>query len=192
MEQPNYVLRTNEAVLMPVQDSKGKRFLKIGVSTVLGILVLGSLFFGDNLFMELSGTTRLLLIILAIGVLLFGTKREDVPSPMELQFFDDYLILYLPKRYYSRRITRREVNKLKYSDITKCVYNARLQRVHIYGGGVSEWYNYDAKGNLPDKPTKTNAYDEGLIYFRTLFATDVDFKKEIEEHSPLTVIVENS
>lgn len=40
---------------------------------------------------------------------------------MELQFFDDYLVLYLPKRYYGKHLTRMQINKMKYSDITKCV-----------------------------------------------------------------------
>lgn len=32
----------------------------------------------------------------------------------------------------------------------------------------------------------------GLLYFNTKFAIDVDFKTEIEKHSPIQVIVENS
>lgn len=36
-----------------------------------------------------------------------------------------------------------------------------------------------------------NNYTAGLIYFDTWLATDVDFKAEIKNHSPIQVIVEN-
>lgn len=45
---------------------------------------------------------------------------------------------------------------------------------------------------LPQKPTKIRKCDSGLLYFNIQFATDIDFKKEIETHSPIEVIIENS
>lgn len=110
---------------------------------------------------------------------------------MELQFYDDHLVLYLPKRYFSNRVTRKQIGTMKYSDITKCVYKTKSQRIHIYGDGHAVWYNYKKDGTLPVKPTKDHYFTEGLFYFNTSLATDIDFKKEIEEHSPLKVIIEN-
>lgn len=192
MSEPNYVIKTNEAVLMPTKQSSGFTFLKMGVWIVVAVIVFGSLLFQDNLFLELSWTTRVLLIVLALGVTFLGGKTEYAPSPMELQFFDDHLVLYLPKRYYSKRVTRMEINQMKYSEITKCVYKAKSQRIHLYGNGTSTWYNYKADGTIPQTPTQVRNYTAGLIYFNTRLATDVDFKAEIESHSPIQVIVENS
>ena len=113
MNRPNYVIRTNEAVLVPIEQSRGLKFLKIGVWIVVAVIVIGSLLLQSNLFSELSWTARVLLVVLALGVTFYGGKKEYAPSPMELQFYDDYLVLYLPKRYYSKRITRMEINQLK-------------------------------------------------------------------------------
>lgn len=192
MNKPNYVIQINEAVLIPTKQSSGFTFLKIGVWIVVGVIVLGSLIFQDNLFSELSWTARVLLIVLALGVTFLGGKKEYAPSPMELQFFDDHLILYLPKRYYSKRVTRMEINQMKYSEITKCVFKTKSQRIHFYGNGTSTWYNYKADGTISQTPTQVRNYTAGLIYFNTQLATDVDFKTEIENHSPIQVIVENS
>ena len=192
MNKPNYVIQTNEAVLIPTKQSSCFTFLKTGVWIVVTVIVLGSLLFQDNLFSELSWTARVLLIVLAFGVTFLGGKKEYAPSPMELQFFDDHLVLYLPKRYYSKRVTRMEINQMKYSEITKCVYKTKSQRIHLYGNGTSTWYNYKADGTIPQAPTQVRKYTAGLIYFNTQLATNIDFKIEIENHSPIHVIVENS
>jgi hypothetical protein len=191
MENYNYVLKTNEAVLKPVLVNKWKIVLKNCIWAIVGVIILASFIFQDNLFSELSWPARIFLILLAIGFGFYGGEKEYVPSPMELYFYDDRLILYLPKRYLSRRVTRKNINIMKYADITKCVYKSKSQRIHIYGDGQSIWYNYKKDGTLPSKPTEDRTFTRGLIYFNTRLATDIDFIKEIEEHSPLKVIVEN-
>lgn len=192
MENPNYILKTNEAVLMPKNQSNSLGFIKIGVWIVVAVIVLGSLVFQDNLFAELTWTTRMLLIAVAIGVIFVGSKKENVPSPMELQFYDDYLIIYRPKRYYSKKVTRMEVNKMRYSDIRRCVYKAQSKRVHIYGDVTATWYNYDKNGVVSQTPTYNRIVSDTLCYFSTRCATDVDFKQIIEAYSPVQVTVENS
>lgn len=192
MNNANYILKTNEAVLMPTEVNRCKSTLKICIWVVIGIIILGSFIFQDNLFTELSGIVRIFLIVLAVGFGFYDGKKEYAPSPMELQFYDDRLVLYLPKRYYSNRVTRKQINTMRYIDISKCVYKTRSNRIHIYGAGQSVWYNYKKDGSLPSKPTEERSFTQGLIYFNTQLATDVDFIKEIEEHSPIRVIVENS
>jgi hypothetical protein len=192
MNNANYILKTNEAVLMPTEVNKGKSIMKICVWVIIGIIILGSFIFQDNLFAELSWPVRIFMIVLAVGFGFYGGKKEYTASPMELQFYDDRLVLYLPKRYYSNRVTRKQINTMRYADISKCVYKTKSNRIHIYGDGQSVWYNYKKDGSLPSKPTEERSFTQGLIYFNTQLATDVDFKKEIEEHSPIQVIVENN
>lgn len=81
---------------------------------------------------------------------------------------------------------------MKYSEITKYVLKTQSQRVHLYGNGTSTWYKYKQDGSISPKPTQVRTYKGGLIYFNIQFATDVDFVKEIEEHSPIKVIIENN
>ena len=45
MENPNYVIKTNEAVLVPKKQSSGFTFLKTGVWIVVAVIVIGSLLF---------------------------------------------------------------------------------------------------------------------------------------------------
>lgn len=192
MDNPNYVLKTQEAVLVPVNQGVGLRFLKMGVWIVVAIIVIGSFIFQLNLFSELSWTARCLLIVLAVGVSFIGGKKTDVPSPIELQFYDSYLIVYRPKRYYSKKVTRKEINKMLYSDIKRCVYKVNSQRLQIYGNVAATWYNYDANGVVSSTPNYNRMVTDTLCYLSTRCAPNVDFKTEIESHSPIKVIVENS
>lgn len=86
MEKPNYVLRTNEAVLMPVNQGNGLLVFKICVWIVVALTVLGSIVFQDNLFSELSWTSRIFLIILVIGVTLYGGKKNISHPPWNFSF----------------------------------------------------------------------------------------------------------
>ena len=192
MDNLNYAIKTYEAVLMPIEDNKGKIWLRNCVWAIIGIIIIGSFVLDINIFKEISWTVRIYLIILAIGFGFYGEKKEYVPSPMELQFYDDYLVLYLPKRYYSRKVTRKQINTMKYSEISKCVLKNKSNRIQIYGNGNSVWYNYKKDGSIPSKPTEERRFTEGMIYFNIQFASEIDFKEEIESHSPLRVIVENS
>lgn len=187
--EPKYIFKTNEAVLVS-KNSKLFSIIKVTVWVVVAILLIGSVLFQDNLFAELDGRNKVILIILAIGVTFFG-KREDVPSEIQLQFFDDHLIIFRPKRFYSKRVTRMEVNKMMYSDITKCVIKEKSKRVHIYGDVSAKWYNFDSRDVVSPTPTYDRLVKDTLCYFSTRCATDVDFKRVIEENSPIRVIVED-
>ena len=81
---------------------------------------------------------------------------------------------------------------MKYSEISKCVLKNKSNRIQIYGNGNSVWYNYKKDGSIPSKPTDERWFTERMIYFNIQFASHIDFKEEIESHSPLKVIVENS
>lgn len=140
----------------------------------------------------MNGVIVALLIGLSLAILLYSPKKEYKPSEMELQFYDDKLILYRPRRYYDESTTRKEFCEMKYSDITECVFKTRSCRIHIYGDGVTTWYNMKKDGNFPEQPSKANRYKKGLVYFSTRCATDVDLVKEIEAHSPLRVSIENN
>lgn len=188
-EQPNYVLKFNSVASKKLEDEMSK-FKKPVVFIIIAI-IFGSIIFGENLFVELSWTARIILIGLAIAVL-FSGKSEDVEVPSELQFYNDYFILYRPQFYYGN-VSRREYLKMEYKNVSECVYEKSTysKLIKIYGDGRSIWYNFKKDGTLPTQPTRDNTYTGGLIFFNTYINPDIDFVKEIEEHSPIKVIVNN-
>lgn len=192
MEQPNYVLQTNEGVLKPDDPSVVNYYLRKAVISIVLIALLLSLLFGENLFREFTWTARILLFVIGI-IAFFGYGKEHYePSPMELQFYNDYMVFYKPKRYYTPRRSRKEYDQLYYKDITKVLYKVGAKRLHIYGNMHSVWYNYRQDGTIGTTPDYDRHVKGGICYFSTVCAENVDFVHEIESHSPLKVIVETN
>lgn len=190
-QQPNYVLKFNETDSRKVKDRN--YYIKKTVVIIIAIIVIFSIIFGENLFLELSWTARILLIAIALGILFTG-KKDDVPSPAELRFYDDYLLLFLERKYYSERSIKQEYLKMKYSDITKVKYlpNTSNKRFQIYGNGHSLHYDLKKDGNISKKASRDKMFEKGMIYFSTNLNQNIDFIKEIEEHSPLKVEIDNT
>ncbi|RDU37315.1 hypothetical protein DRW41_05540 [Neobacillus piezotolerans] len=191
MEKPHYVLKANEGVLVPKNEDSPLSKLKLPIWIIVGTILLGSLIFQDNLFSELSWSSRILLIALAIGVSFAGGNKR-VASPFEIQFYDYYLIVYRDKYYYSKRVTRKELYKFLFKDITKCQYRRVTKRINIFGDVEAIWYNYNKDGSLPEKPTYHRMVKNGICYFYTSEAPEVDFVEEIENHSPIKVVIDDN
>ena len=185
------MLKFNETDSKKVKDSN--YFIKKTVVIIIAIIVILSIIFGENLFLELSWTARVLLIALALGILFTG-KTEDVPSPAELRFYDDYLVLFLHRKYYSERSIKQEYLEMKYNDITKVKYlpNTSNKRFQIYGNGRSIHYDVKKDGSLSKQPSRDKLFQNGMIYFSTNLNQNIDFIKEIENHSPLKVESDNT
>ena len=183
--QPNYVLKFNESVRKTVKDTNYK--IKMAVLIIIGIIIVGSLIFQDNLFTELGWTARIILISLFIGTLFTG-KTEKIKSPIEIRFYDDYLVVYREKRFYSKKVSRMEYNQFFYKDITSCEYNVNVKRIDIVGKINATWYDYNKDGNIPQNPTYNRTVDGGICYFYTDLEPELDIIKEIEEHSSVKVI----
>ncbi|WP_428909701.1 hypothetical protein [Niallia sp. Krafla_26] len=191
MEKPNYVLKANEGVLVPKNENLPLGKIKLAVWIVVGVIILGSLLFQDNLFSELSGTAQVLLVVLAIGVSFTGGTKM-VSSPFEIRFYDDYLVVYREKKTYNKKVSRKEYDKFYYKDITKCQYRTKSKQINIYGDTEATWYNYNKDGSLPEKPSYQRTVKGGLCWFYTSLSPEVDFVSEIEKHSPIKVVVEES
>ena len=190
MNKPLYVLKFNEAVRMPKNGNGKLGKVKVAVWVIAAIIVIASFVFQENMFKELSSTVRVLLVALCIGTLSVGGS-EKVPSEMELQFYDDYLVVFRDKHYYSNSVIRREYDKFAYSDIKRIQFRTVTKRINIFGIVEGIWYNYQKDGSLPQTPTYHKTTDS-ICYFYTDFASNVDFVSEIETHCPVKVTVDNS
>jgi hypothetical protein len=165
MSNPNYVIETHETVSMPTGKNQPFATLRIVVWVIIAVIILGSFVFGDNLFSELSWTARMILIALAIGTVFWGPKSEPVASPLEIRFYSDYLVVFREKRYYSRKVSRKEYNKFFYSDISKIEYDYRIKRLDFIGKIDAMWFNYNKDGSVPQNPTYHRIVDGGICYF---------------------------
>lgn len=175
----------------PKQSTAMKVVKIVTVLLIAGILI-GSLFAHKNLFMAMPVIVRVLIVLLVIGVLILVLRKKDTESPMELQFYNNHLVLYRPMKYYSGQKARQELNTIKYNEVTDCVYKAKTQRLEIYGSVQATWYQYYKNGKMAQSPTSDRYVKDTIVFFRTNFAKDIDFKKEIESHSTIKVRVENN
>ncbi|MFS0675158.1 hypothetical protein [Ornithinibacillus sp. 179-J 7C1 HS] len=189
MEKPNYVLKANEGVIVPKNENF--RMIKKAVWIVVIVIVIGSIIFQDDLFGELSWSGRIMLVVLALG-LSFAGGNKRVPSPFEIQFYDDYLIVYREKKYYNKNLIRKEYDKFFYKDITKCQYRAQTKQINIYGVIEGIRYKYRKDGTLPEKPNYHRTTNGGISWFYTTESPEIDFVTEIEKHSPVKVVVEDN
>ncbi|GGA79709.1 hypothetical protein [Ornithinibacillus halotolerans] len=187
-EKPNYILKANEGVIVPKNDNFSK--LKKVVWIIVGLVIIGSFIFQENIFSELTWSARIMLIVLAIGVSFAGGNKM-VPSPFEIQFYDDYLIVYREKHYYSKKHFKKEYNKFCYKDIKEFKYRTVSKKMNIIGVGEFTWYNYNQDGTLPEKPS-FHKKGSGITWFYTSEAPEVDFVAEIEKNSPIKVSLNES
>lgn len=189
MENPIFVLRTNESAWAPTQNAKQVVFAKNAVRVIFVILLLGSFVFGDNLFGELSLTAKALLIALFLGTCFIKT-REKVAKPFEIRFYDDHLVLYRENRYYSPKLSRMEFDKFLYKDIKKILYRPETHRLNIYGIVEGKWYNYNKDGSLPEKPSYHKTTDS-FSYFYTNESPEIDFVALFEKYTSVKVTIQD-
>ncbi|MBR1454227.1 MAG: hypothetical protein IJ593_06240 [Lachnospiraceae bacterium] len=141
------------------------------------------------MFGELTWSTRLLFISLCLGTL-FINDYERAPSPFEIWFYDDYLILFRDRHYYTGGVTRREYDKFLYKDIKEIQYRTQTKRVNIYGIVEGTWYDYNKDWTIPTEPTYHKTTDS-IAYFYTDFLNN-DIVNVIESHCPIKVTVDNT
>ena len=189
MENPIYVLRTNESAWAPTQNAKQVVFAKNAVRVIFVILLLGSFVFGDNLFGELSLTAKALLIALFLGTC-FIKDKQKVAKPFEIRFYADYLELYRKRRYYSPKVSRKELSKFMYKDIEEIVFRTGTHRLNIYGIMECICYKYNRDGSLPEKPCYHKTTDS-LAYFYTNEAPEVNFVEVFEKYTPVKVTIQD-
>lgn len=184
MEVPNYVIKTSEALWVP-KDDKVSGIRKI-IFITIGVMIVASILFQVNIFMEMSFQVRIIYIGLILWALANGGSVR-MPSEMEIQFYDDYLIIYNEKKYYSKKLSRKCIDKIYYKDVKQCQYRISKKRINIYGIVEKIRYDYRKDGTISEEPDVKHVVDGGCFFYTAL--SNVDFVKEIEEHSPLKVEV---
>ena len=188
MEEPVYVCKDTELVRKPKNPNKALYIIKVSLWIIVLIIIVMSLIFKENIMSSFTWSTEVLLIVTLVGVSVASGGEVRVPSAIEIRFYKDYFEVYREARYYSRTVTRREINKFYYSDISKIEYRIPTQKIDIFGRGDFEWFNYRRDGSLPPKPSYHKKID-GLCYFYKNPNSTVDYKILFEKYSPIKVSI---
>lgn len=190
MEEPYYVLRAYEGVRVPKNDTLALYYLKKAVWWIIILLVVLSLIFKDNLFRAMNAGALVLLVCVFLRVRTL-TKEAFVPSPFEIRFYADYMVIYREKYYYHTKLSRKQYDKFYYKDIRQCLYKKISHRMNIFGIVEGIWYDYRKDGTVPDQPTYHKTTDS-MCYFYTNMAPDIDFVAELERHIPVKVTIRDN
>ena len=188
MNIPNYILKAQSAERVPKEMSKVDSILKKVIIAIIILIILGSLIFRENLFFEISWTARIILIVLAVMYIPKGGKVFQ-PFPMEIRFYDEYCEFYFSKIYYNKKLQCQEIQTMKYDNL-RLKYVEKYARLEIRGDGNRVTYNYDKNMNLPTKPSSNRDFKNGCFLVHIQVFEEIDIVKEIEEHSPIKVVVE--
>lgn len=188
MEEPYYVLKTNERVMIPQNDTIALYYLKKILWIIYAIVIIWSIAEQEFILWEVSKAACISLAIATIAVSGMS-KRENKPAPLELRFYQEYLVVCRMKHYYDTRLTRMEFDKFYYKDIRKCQYKTIAKRILIFGIVEGTWYKYEKDGKISEQPVYHKTV-EGMTSFYTDMAPEIDFVSEIEAHSPIRVTIE--
>lgn len=186
--EPKYVLRTVENIR--VYKNAKAAAIKKAVGMICGVMLIGSLAFGKNLFGELSLIVEVLLLGLVIGAFV-KNQKEFSPFPLELYFYEDRIEIHKPHVPYDNGKIKRELYVFKYADHPTFTYGQRTKYMTIRGIARGEWYLHTKDGTVSPTPERIRENIKGICYF---FVGDpkIDIVGEIEQHAPIKVTVENN
>lgn len=188
MDQPVYVIKSVESVWTYKYNGKIYDVLKKVVWILVILFIISSLFFHKNTFMELAFGIRLLLIIMSVIILGTAYATEKTPSPFEIRFYEDYMVVYREKYYYDRNLSRKEYDKFFYKDIERIQYKKNIERYNIYGLVEWEYWNYRKDGTLSERSNGHKTV-KGMCSFYTSKLADVDYKKWFELYTSRKVTI---
>ena len=130
-------------------------YMRRALIGLIVVFIFFSFVFGENLFAELGAGSLMLLIAVVINLFFNNSCSKEEYYDIEFKFFENYLLLYRNKRYYTPKVTRRDF--YTYRNISKVEYDDRLGRLDIHGDLEAISYNYNKDGSLPKNPSKCNS-----------------------------------
>lgn len=186
MNRPIFTINTVESVKMPGENGGIYRILKGIIWGTIVLMILCSVILGTNLFSEISLLPKVFLIGLVISSFSWD-KKNKAPSPIEIQFYNEYLIIFRNKRYYDKRVSRKEYNKFRYSDIDRIEFEPEFKRFALTGIIDAKWFNYRKDGTLPDEPTYHRTVEDGICFFYLFSDDEEQIIEKLEQFSNMKV-----
>lgn len=186
-ESIKHIVSFNEAIPVKSSNQGVVKIIKIAIWSVIGILIVGTIISGDNLFLELNPMALFLLACMLFSTIFLG-KSTMQAAPMEILFFDDYLIMHKCKHYYSKKLSREEFDKIYYKDISRLKWNEVTQQITFQGLFELEWYKYNKDGSVEAVASYTKTIDTMRCFYFHL-CPEVDFLDLFKKYVPCDVNV---
>lgn len=181
MDTPNYILRTNQIMsVVKIQILDRIQALLM----LLTIFIVGGWIFGFSLVLIIPLQIRLLIIAISIGIYSIPNKKS-ILAPFEIQFYDDYLIIY-HERYHPVP-DRKLYEKIFYRDIQRCQYKRKEKKFEIFCIVQRIFYIEERNGRYSDALPKLPK--RSMCVFYTNVEPIIDFVQEIQSHSPIEVTI---
>lgn len=184
-ENSKYTLKLNYLQKITAKNLGYKLRIIAIVIVILAFFV--QVIFPDNPFIKLSWKTILLLVVL-LFFLMFTVKKEKINTPMEIRFFDDYLVIYLEKIYSYNNKIQQGYYKFLYSDITFFECDAKANKIKITGNKFITTYSYNKDGSIQQNPTFESMWP-GDLELEFGIESNLNIVEEIEHHSPIKINV---
>ena len=188
MNEPLETLHLQEGRLYPVpwkrRDFRGKlRPFIFGMAALIAVL---SLLLWDNLFMELSKSSRTAIIALVIYALLADVD-EWVPSEVDWMFYDDRIEVFRKRVRRGRNFYRQEWQCMYYSDMTRIKRRLNAKSLEIEGRLHGIYKEYDKKtGQLQERVAWDKTVNAALNFYYGFMDIDMVVQK-LEKYTPLKV-----
>lgn len=179
--EPIYVYQFKEMVNYPKSEKWALRVkIRNAYFIILLLIFVFSLFFGENLLKEMDWTYKIILLCIGIGLCNTGGHKR-IPSDIEIQFFDEYMLVYKDKIPYNPKKSRREYEKCFYTDIKNMEYRTNTKRLNIDAKYEGTYYNYK-NGILEEKPAYHKTVD-ALIWFYPGEAYQTEIIEMLEKYT---------
>lgn len=195
--EPKHTITLKEVTVItkPYTGIRGMlcKVYRITVLSAVILLIAGSLFLRENLYLELSPYTRVALFAAIAFLWKCKGKNHDLITPVIFQFYDDRLVIFREKKYYFNHYRKGWVT-IKYDAIKYVKYNVDLRRLTIRGNIHFLWYKYAKDDEILAEVPFYNRFVCDTSEFTCLWYEDQhDIVKELEANVPnLKVLIHNS
>lgn len=173
MNKAKYILKINEGVLVPKTNKNSTDIVRKIVIAISVILVFSWFVFKESIYSELSIFTKIFFLTLFFKYVILTSGGVDVPSPMEIIFYDEHFLVYRPRIWRGKNCIRRESDTIRYDQVTMIKYVSSSRRFHIYGTFSGKYYKYKKDNTLDDIPCYDKVVKDGMVFFSTR-CTDED------------------
>lgn len=161
------ILKFNEGILQPKKVNNSIDIIRNIVIGIVFIIIVASILFGENIFLELNWVIQIFLVALVIRFIILTDGKVDVPSPVEIIFYDDYFVVHRPKVWRGKNRLRQESDIMNYDQVTRIKYISESRRFHIYGTYTGKYYKYTKQGGLEATPYYDKVVQDGMLFFST-------------------------
>lgn len=190
MSKLSTALELAEAVYMEMDGYKSLRIFKVILLVILALLMLGTVVFNNSLLNELSFMAQMLLYSSILFAILAGDRLMLVPSKLELNVFEDHLVLTRNNRPVNKTKFQKEVHTIYFKDLVNCVYKSKSNQMVLQGVIHTLIYDYNKDGSLKSSPS-VNKTETTQLYINFKFEENFEFTRDIAQLIPITFKIES-